>query len=143
MPDDEGWLTHLSSGVMSHFQITSANLLHHKGKAKAFKPSLIYYYSSLYGSRYNDISSRGENVKMKRISLEVISFIVSIMALLAAAQFSYSVYVGYCVIFEIFAFLFLLICLEIHQTRERWNTIGFDFHTHINVCFGGNDTNCR
>lgn len=80
---------------------------------------------------------------MKRISLEVISFIVSIMALLAAAQFSYSVYVGYCVIFEIFAFLFLLICLEIHQTRERWNTIGFDFHTHINVCFGVNDTNCQ
>ena len=44
MPDDEGWLTHLSSGVLSHFQITSANPLHHKGKAKAFKPSLIYYY---------------------------------------------------------------------------------------------------
>ena len=33
MPDDEGWLTHLSSGVLSHFQITSANPLHHKGKA--------------------------------------------------------------------------------------------------------------
>ena len=37
MPDDEGWLTHLSSGVMSHFQITSANLLHHKGKSEGFQ----------------------------------------------------------------------------------------------------------
>ena len=40
MSDDEGWLTHLSTGVLSHFQITSANLLHHKGKAKALNSLL-------------------------------------------------------------------------------------------------------
>ena len=42
MQNDEGWLTHLSAGVGSQSEIPSTNHLHHKGKAKAVKPSLIY-----------------------------------------------------------------------------------------------------
>jgi hypothetical protein len=43
MWNDEGWLTHLSAGVVSQSEIPSANHLHHKGKAKAVTPSLLYY----------------------------------------------------------------------------------------------------
>jgi hypothetical protein len=43
MWNNEDWLTRLSTGVVSQLAALSANHLHHKGKAKAVTPSLVYY----------------------------------------------------------------------------------------------------
>ena len=37
MQNNEGWLTYLSTGVESQFQIPLANHLHHKEKRRLFK----------------------------------------------------------------------------------------------------------
>ena len=40
--EDEGWLTHLSPGVVSQSEISSANHLHHKRRVETLKaPTFI------------------------------------------------------------------------------------------------------
>jgi hypothetical protein len=51
MKDDEGQLTHLSSGVVSQLEITLANHLHHKKRAETFKASTLILRIGIAGQR--------------------------------------------------------------------------------------------